>query len=129
MSGAFKGREIDFTWGGSEILGVRQKGIALAGDPIDISSDEDTGWRTLLGQTSQDQVDISLSGVTKSGVLRRDYFTGDRTKPVTVEYPDGSVIQGTFVLVNYNETGVYNDAVTFDASIQSTGPVTYLPYS
>jgi predicted secreted protein len=124
------GRAITFEWNNAEILGVREKGLALNGEPIDITSDENDGWRTLLsGMSAQDQVDINLSGVVKDEVLKTDWFAGTRDRTVTVTWPNGDELTGTFKLVNLNLTGPYNDAETFEGQIQSSGPVTFTPYS
>lgn len=124
---AFLGRSIALTWGGSAIGGVREKKPSLAGGPVDVSSDEDNGWRALLEEAAQNEVNLSLSGVTKSSSLRADWFAGTRTKAVVLTYPDGAVISGTFYLASYNETGSYNNATTFDCELQSTGVVVYTP--
>ena len=132
---SFKGRSITFTWGDDgasppvpfQIPGVREKSIALNGEPIDVSADDSGGWRELLTVAGENQVDISINGVTREDQLKADWFAGNRTKTVTITYPDGGVISGLFYLVNYSDTGPYNDATTFDAELQSTGVVTYTP--
>lgn len=121
------GRNIVFTWNAAEVEGVRQKGISLSGSPVDVSSDDDDGWRALLAVAGQNEVGVSLSGVTKSDALKADWFAGTRTRAVTITYPDGGVISGQFYLSSYTDTGPYNDAATFDAEILSTGVVTYTP--
>lgn len=126
---AFKGRTVTFTWNDIEIPGVREKTIQLNGEPIDITSDENLGWRTLLDATAQDEVTISLTGVTKDRTLMGDWFDGNRTRTASLEYPDGSTISGTFFLANYQDRGAYNDAVAFTAEVRSTGAVTYTPGS
>lgn len=127
---AFSGRQLNFEWKGTDIAGVRTKSVSINGEPIDITSDDDNGWRTLLtDQAAQNQVDLSLSGVTKTSILKRDFFQNLRSGECRFEYPDGSVISGTFLLVTYTETGNYNDATTFEATLQSTGPVVFIPYS
>lgn len=120
-------RRIALTWGGTAIQGVREKSAALNGEPIDITSDDDEGWRKLLTDPAQQQVDISVSGVTKTDALKRDWFDGNTQKTAVFTYPDGGVITGTFMLINYTDTGPYNDAVTFEAQLQSSGEVTYTP--
>lgn len=125
----FKGRSILLTWGAAAILGVREKSIALNGEAVDISSDDDAGWRNLLSESGEDQVDIGISGVTKSNVLKADWFNGDRIKAVEIEYPNGDVLAGQFRLGNYTDTGPYKDATTFDATLQSVGVVTFTPYA
>lgn len=128
MSG-FLGRSVQLDWGGTALGGVRTKGLELNGEPVDVTSDEDGGWRVLLTEPGENQVNITVSGVTKSDVLKTDWFTGNRTRAVALDYPDGGTVSGTFYLATYTETGNYNDAVTFDATLQSSGPVSYDPAS
>jgi predicted secreted protein len=123
----FIGRRVVFTWGGVEIEGVREKSAACNGEAIDVSSDDSDGWRELLSEAGENAVDISLSGVTKDKTLKTDWFAGNRTKTVELTYPDGGVLSGTFFLVSYTDTGPYKDATTFEATLQSSGPVTYTP--
>lgn len=123
------GRSIEFEWNGAAVLGVREKGIAVAGEAINISSDEDLGWRKLLEEAGENQVDISLSGVTKDTRLKTDWFAGTRTRTASLTWPSGDVMVGTFYLATLNFTGPYNDAETFEASIQSSGIITFTPYS
>jgi predicted secreted protein len=124
------GRQVRFFFGGvspaDEILGVREKGIELNGEPIDVTSDEDLGVRILLDNTSaQDEVGISISGVTKDTRLKAAWFAGERTQSCRLEYPTGSTITGTFFLSSYTETEPYNDASTFEATLMSSGTITY----
>jgi TP901-1 family phage major tail protein len=125
------GRKIKFRWGAvaplAEVPGVREKGVTLNGEAVDVTADENNGWRELLADPAENQVEISLSGVTKSHVLKADWFAGTRTKLAEIEYDDGAKIGGTFYLSNYSETGVYNDAATFEATLMSSGVVTYTP--
>ena len=119
----FAGREIELTWGSNPIDGVREKGISLNGEPINVTSDEDDGKQTLLDISAEDSVTITISGVTKSSDLRDDWFNGNRTATATLTYPDGYSITGTFFLSTYEETGAYNDATTFTATLNSSGAV------
>lgn len=120
------GRKIIFTWNGETVDGVREKGIACAGEPINVSDDDSDGIRQLLDEAGESTVDISLSGVLKSEVLATDWFAGDRVGAVTMTYPNGRVISGDFFLASYNETGTYNDATTMEASLQNTGEVGFV---
>lgn len=121
MVDGFAGRAVTFTWNGQTIKGVREKGITLNGEAINVTSDEDSGWRTLLEVSAEDSIDVSLSGVTKDDILANAYFTGQRTGTGILTYPNGRVISATFYLANYAETGPYNNATTFTATLQSTG--------
>jgi predicted secreted protein len=125
-----KGRALVFKWGGADIPGVRQKGFSAAGERIDVTSDDDDGWRKLAENgAAQNNIDITLSGVRKDDNLLRDWMNEDRIKAAEFIYPDGSRLTGTFHLVSYNETGAYNDAVTFEATLQNSGIVSYDPGS
>lgn len=126
------GRQVRFSFGGEspadEVPGVREKGLSCNGEPIDVTSDEDAGVRTLIDNISaQDEVNLSVSGVTKSSRLREAWRSGQRTQPCVLEYPDGYRVTGSFFLQSYNETGPYNDAVTFEAELLSSGVVTFTP--
>lgn len=126
------GRQVTFFFGGDspgdQILGVREKGLELNGDPIDVTSDENSGKRTLLENlTAQDEVQITVSGVTKDTRMKAAWFAGQKTQPVRLEYPDGATVVGTFFMSSYSETEPYNDASTFEATLMSSGTVVYTP--
>lgn len=123
------GREVDFLWNGLPLLGVREKNIAFNGEPINVTSDEDEGWRTLIADVAaENQVDITLSGVTKDTRLKIDWFAMTRTRSASFTYPNGDVISGTFMISAFSEGVPYNDAITFECTLQSTGEVFYAPY-
>jgi predicted secreted protein len=126
---AIAGRAIEFEWNNAAVLGVREKGIALNGEPINVTSDEDSGRRKLLEVSAEDMVDITLSGVTKDTRLKTDWFAGTRTRTVTITWPNGDVLTGTFFLATLSMTGPYNDAETFEATLNSAGDFTFTPYS
>jgi predicted secreted protein len=121
------GRSVAFTWNSAAVLGIREKGVNLDGAEIDVTSDENSGWQTLLAAAGQNAVTVSLSGVTKDKRLKNDWFALTRTRPAVLTYPDGSVLSGTFYLASFKESNPYNDAQTFDAELKSTGTVTWTP--
>lgn len=123
----FIGRKIVFKWDDEEILGVREKSASCNGEPVDTTSDDDNGWRGVLEDPAEDQVNISISGVTKSDVLKVAWFSRQRTAEASLTYPDGGEISGSFFLSSFSETGSYNDATTFEAELISSGPVIYAP--
>ena len=127
ISEGFAGRTLALAWNSSAVAGVREKSLTINGEAIDVTSDDDSGWRKLLEVAAQNQVDISVSGVTKSQVLKTDFFNGTRTRTASITYPDGAVLSGTFYLSEYTETGAYNDAVTFEATLMSSGAVIFTP--
>jgi len=115
------GRNVLFTWNNAEVLGVRTKNVARSGPAVNITSDEDNGYQTLLAVASENSCTVSLSGVTKSDVLAVAFSSGARTAPVSIVWPSGRTLEGTFYLQSYNEGVPYNDAITFDAELISNG--------
>lgn len=123
------GRSVIMVWGADEIPGVREKGVKLDGTPVDVTSDEDGGWATLLTIAGENKVEISISGVTKSPHLKADWFAGTRTKALSLTYPDGRELSGSFFLSSFTEKMPYKDAMTFEATLMSSGMVAFTPYS
>ncbi|HVQ43355.1 MAG TPA: phage tail tube protein [Candidatus Saccharimonadia bacterium] len=125
------GRQVDFFFGGNspgdQVQGVREKGVECNGEAIDITSDEDDGVRTLLTIPAEDQVNITLSGVTKDTRMKAAWFARERMNNITLRYPDGSTISGDFFMTTYTEGENYKEATTFQSTLQSSGVVTFTP--
>ena len=123
---AYPGRTAAFTWGGTAVEGVREKGITVNGEPIDISSDDDAGWRKLLDTyVGEMSVDLAISGVVKDDRFMTDLMAGTFQRTATIVFANGKTLSGTFHLANVGRTVPYKDAMAFDASLQSSGPVTF----
>jgi predicted secreted protein len=106
---------------------VRTKTVASAGEPIDITSDDDLGYRTMLAEAGTYSIDLTVEGVTKDAELRSIILTGGSLllTDISIEYPDGSSIDGDFFLASVEDSGEYADALTFSASLQSSGAWTF----
>jgi len=132
FAGPVKGRSLLVKRGtaSSEVLiaSVRTKSFTANGEAIDITTDDDAGWRKMLEDVSELSVSMSVSGVAKNHtLLAESLVAGDRTQSTVFEYPGGGKMSGLFHLSSYSETGEYQGAVTFDAEFQSSGAVTYTP--
>jgi predicted secreted protein len=127
---AAAGRQVLLTWGGTPLLGVREKGVTLNGEPINVTSDEDSGWRTLIPDVpNEDAVEVKLSGVSKDDRLKTDWFARTRTRAAVFTYPNGATISGTFMIGSFSEGIPYNNALTFETTLLSHGVVTFTPGS
>lgn len=124
---AAKGRDLLVKQGSTVIAGIRTKGVSVNGEPIDVTTDDDAGYRTLLADAGTYSIDLSIEGVTKDDTLRALIMAGGSLMltDITVEYPDGHTLAGNFFLASLEETGTYNEAVTFSGSLQSSGTWTY----
>lgn len=128
---ALVGRKVILRRAGSP-LGVvvaagRSKTISIGAEPIDITSDDDSGLRTLLtADAGQKQIDISFEGVTKSDEFLADLSNNVFVDAYELEIVGIGTITASFFLASYSLTGAYNEATTFSAELQSTGDWTYL---
>lgn len=127
-------RDLLIKKGATRLAGINSKSIAVAKEPIDITTDEDNGFRTLLDVAGTKTLDISFSGVTKDDVLRGLIMTGGSQllTDITIEYPPmgaqlaGDTISGDFYLSNLTENGGSSDgAIEFDGTLMSSGEWTY----
>lgn len=109
------------------VAGVREKGLTNNGEPVDITNDDSSGWRSLLNVAGVNSVDISVSGVLEDDTLRAEWYSNDRLKATTFRYPDGGEVTGDFYLNGYSETGNHDGEVTFEATFASSGEVSYTP--
>lgn len=123
------GRNFTIDKAGTAIAGVRTKTVTFNGEPIDVTTDDDSGFRTLLATVGQKSIDMSVEGITKDDTLRQAALSGSSLllTDVTVSYANGDALSGDFFLNSLEETGTYNDAITFTASLQSSGTFTYTP--
>jgi predicted secreted protein len=111
--------------------GIQNKSVTINNTPVDISSDDDDGWRKLLSVTGLKTIDISFSGVAKSDELKELAMDGTSVmlEDITIEYADGSTLEGDFFFASLGESGGSNEAITFDASLNSSGEITFAPAS
>lgn len=136
MAAAKIGRELLIKKATVVLAGVRTKSLSFAGEPVDVTTDDDTGARTLLAESGQEAIDLSVEGITKDTVLRAAALGSGSLMltDITLEFPKtgtqvttGDTISGSFFLSSLEESGTYNDAMTFSASLQSSGAWTYTP--
>lgn len=118
------GRKFLVKKAGVTIASSRTKSFSWGGEPVDVTTDDQNGIRELLADLGQQQLDISLEGLTDSTILRDIALEPATTKmltDITLEFDNGDVIAGNFLMTSYDESGANNDAVNFSASFQSSG--------
>ena len=122
------GRKLIIKRGTTAIAGVRTKSLTIGNEPIDITTDDDSGFRTLLEDSAQSQIDMSVEGLTDDYVLL-DIAMGESTfiDTYTVTFPSGAEVTGSFRFNSFEMGAEYNGAITFTAEIHSTGEYTYTP--
>jgi predicted secreted protein len=124
---AATGRALKIKRNGTTIAAVVSKSVSINNEPIDITSDDDLGFRTLLEESGTRSIDISCEGVYKDDSLVEvaagsdpDLLTVD-----TIEFPSGSTIAGSFRLNSVEISGEVAGRAQFSAALQSSGEWTY----
>lgn len=136
MSGGAANRLLLIKKNSVTLLGMQAKTISAASESIDVTSDEDLGFRCLLSVAGVETLDLSGSGVTKDELLRQLALTAGSKllTDITIEYPavgtqsSGDSIAGDFYFNSFSEAASGSDgAITFDFAMQSSGAWTLTP--
>jgi predicted secreted protein len=117
---------------GVAIAGLRENGISFDGGPVDVTSKEDSGFRTLGAFHGVKSFDLSASGVLKDDVFRDIASNPDAAlllDDVTLEYADGGEIAGDVYLASCEFAGAHDGENTYTLSLQSSEKWTWTPPS
>ena len=124
MAGA-NGRALQIKWDSVTLVGVRTKGWTATADLVDVTTDDDNGWRTLLATPGLKSVEVTVGGISSDQVLINEFFNGTG-ETLTGELPTTTgTISGTFYLSSLEQTGEHDGAVEFSATFMSSGVVAY----
>lgn len=124
---AISGRKLRIKRGSTAIAGARTDSITINNEPIDITSKDDAGWRTYLADAGVRSLDCEVQGVTTdSTFLALAVGTASALlEAYTLEVLGIGSFSGNFYLASFALTGEQADAVTFTATIQSSGAITF----
>lgn len=117
------GRQVSVSAGGTPIASCRTKTVSINNEPVDITTDDDNGYRALLAAVNaQSSIDIQVEGILKSSTLLDGAISGGAALDVelVVDFGD-TVFSGPFKQVSMEIGAPYNDGVTFTAQYQSSG--------
>jgi predicted secreted protein len=127
----YVGREleiIDIATGFVCVAGVRNDGISVNNEPIDVTYKSSDGIRRLLEESAQSGIDLSIDGIClETDWLEDSINRTNLIKSLQINHPAGIIILGKFRLNSYEEAAPYNEALTFTASLQSCAPYTTAP--
>jgi predicted secreted protein len=124
----FAGRKVALTISGVGSIPIMSKGLSVNNEMIDVTSDTSDGWATALAEPGQKSMELSFSGVVENLDLMYSVVSNvSQIYACTLTYPDGSVVSGDFSFGSFSDTGEYNEKYTFEASLASSGEVTFTP--
>lgn len=126
MAGA-NGRALTIDWDSTTLVGVRTRGYTITNDYVDVTTDDDDGWRTLLANPGVRSVEATAGGISSDQVLIAEMMKANITgEPLTIQLPTTTgTLAGTFLVSSFEQTGETDGAVEFSATFMSSGEVTY----
>lgn len=108
------------------VAGVTSKSISIGAEMIDITSDDDAGFRKALSTPGVQSLDLSIEGVVKNTTLISRAIGG--TALITnyeLRIDTIGTIEGNFFLSSVEIGAATAEAITFSASLSSSGSFTY----
>lgn len=126
MAGA-NGRALTIDWDAVTLVGVRTKGYTITNDMVDVTTDDDEGWRTLLADPGLRSMEVTVGGISSDQVLLASIMAASITgETLTVQLPTTTgTLAGLFFISSFEQNGEHDGAVEFSASFMSSGEVTY----
>lgn len=128
----FNGRAQTIDWDGTTLIGVQTRGLAITGNYVEITTDDDNGWVTFLSDPGTRSVETTVAGVTGDEVLLADLMAASISgKTLKTNLPTGvgattpGTLSGTFLITSFEQSGEHDGEVSFSATFQSTGEVTF----
>jgi predicted secreted protein len=127
---ATSGRDFVILKDGTAIAGLRENSLALDGSPVDVTTKDDSGFRTIADFAGVKSFDISASGVLEDDILQDLALNPSSSlllTDITIEFADGAIVDGDVYLASADFSGAHDGENTYDVSLQSSGEWTYTP--
>lgn len=126
----FNGREFTIDYDSTTLVGVRSRGVTASNSLVDVTTDDDTGWRTLLDNPGVKSMEITVSGISSDEVLMAAFFEANASQAtVTGNLPSSLAVPGSFTgtwgLSSFETPAEHDGAVEFSATFMSSGEITY----
>jgi TP901-1 family phage major tail protein len=110
------------------IGGLRSTSININDEAVDITNKDSGSSRTLLPQGGILSMSISASGVFTDSTAEqtlRSKVHQSTFESYNLIVPDLGTYAGQFMIESLSFSGEFNGEVTFDLSLQSSGPITF----
>jgi predicted secreted protein len=132
----FNGRALTIDFNSTTLTGVRTRGFSISAEPVDVTTDDDTGQRTLLPDPGVRSIDVNVAGITTDEVLINEIMsgiTGRTLQSCQINLATGTAsgvttpgtLSGDFFVSSIEHNGEHDGAVEFTAVLMSAGAVTY----
>lgn len=116
------GRKVTISVGGSVVATARTTSMTINNEAVNITSAGDDGIRRMMDEAGEKSVEITLDGLYTDASLMDLALATSLLEAVVLDYGTYT-LGGDFFLSSYNEGQPYNEAVTFSATLMSSGVV------
>ena len=122
MANEILGREIPVTIDGTLVGVARTKSMTINNEPVNVTSDGDDGIQRILSTAGEKSVEASVTFMFDSNdeSLIDTALTSDCIVPISFDFGTYQR-EGDFFIASVGTTMEYNDAVSIDVSLQSSG--------
>ncbi len=108
--------------------GLKTRSFTANNTNIDVTTADSAGrWRELLGGAGIQSLDIDFAGLCQTDAAYKTLFSAVTTSALqTIRLvTNGVQIDGTFLVDNLKADGPFNEAVTFEGKLLSSGQPTF----
>lgn len=124
------GRAVLVKWDSVTLVGVRSRTAGVSAEYVDVTTDDDAGWRKLLSDPGVRSMEVTVSGIASSEVILAAIMaasvtgeTLETTLPSALTTP--GKLSGNFVVSAFEISADHDGAAEFSATFMSDGAVTY----
>jgi len=117
------GRKVTVSVGGDVVATARTTSLTINNEAVNVTSAGDEGIRRMMDEAGEKSVEITLDGLYTGSSLMDLALANSLLQEVELDYGDYT-LEGDFFLSSYNEGQPYNEAITFSATLMSSGAVT-----
>ncbi len=130
----FNGRKLTLDWDSVTLVGVKTRGFTVTNDHVDVTTDDDAGWRKLLADPGLRSIEVTVGGIASDEILVAEMLKASITgEPLDILLPTGTAagvstpgkLAGTFMVSSFEQTGESDGGVEFSATFMSDGAVVY----
>ena len=124
----YNGRALVIEWDTVDLVGVRTKSFNIANEHVDVTTDDDDGWITLLADPATRAIEVTVAGITENQILIAEMMDASvESEPLDIELPTatGALLSGNFFCTELEGSGEHDGAFEFSATFKSSGVVTY----
>ena len=126
----FNGRAFTFDWDSTTLAGVRTRALSVTNDYVDVTTDDDTGWRTLLADPGLRSIEVTIGGIVTDEAVLADIMAANvAVATLQADLPSSLAspgnLSGDYLISSFETSGDHDGAVEFSVTFMSTGEITY----